>query len=142
MPEVAGEPRDPITVSEKHTKRLVLAIDDDPNIHDFLGAIVRQQKFEYSSAGTGQKAIAMAKKRVPDLVFMDVVLPDTEGFQLCQVMRDEIEGFDATVVFLSVKHSLTDIQMAMAMGGNDYLAKPFTPDQIIARLNKWLGGAE
>jgi len=54
-------------------------------------------------------------------------------------MRDEIAGFDAPVVFLSASRSATDVQKAMAMGGTDYMVKPFTPDAIMARLDKWLG---
>ncbi len=131
-----------MAVDKSDRKRLVLGIDDDPNIHMFLRAIVRDQNLRYLSAGTGQKAMAMAKRHLPDLVFMDIMLPDTDGFQLCQALRDEIEDFVAPVIFLSGNQTMTDVKMAVAMGGADYLVKPFKPDSIVARLNKWLGEAE
>ena len=70
---------------------------------------------------------------------VDINLPDTNGFDLCQKMRDKVAGFDAPVIFLSASRSADDVKKAMAMGGTDYMVKPFTPDAIMARLDKWLG---
>jgi two-component system OmpR family response regulator len=118
---------------------LVLAIDDDPNILELVGAIVRHKKFDFAKAGTEASALARAHERLPQLVFMDINLPDTNGFDLCQKMRDKVAGFDAPVIFLSASRSADDVKKAMAMGGTDYMVKPFTPDAIMARLDKWLG---
>jgi len=109
----------------------LLIVDDEENLRSMLAAALRHHGFEVSSAATGREALAAVDERTPDLVVLDVMLPDLDGFEVCRRMRT---GGDHTpVLFLTARDATEDKVRGLTMGGDDYLQKPFSLEELVAR---------
>jgi two-component system, OmpR family, response regulator len=109
----------------------LLIVDDEENLRSMLTAALRHHGFEVSSASTGREALAAVDERSPDLVVLDVMLPDLDGFEVCRRMRT---GGDHTpVLFLTARDATEDKVRGLTMGGDDYLQKPFSLEELVAR---------
>ncbi len=109
----------------------LLIVDDEENLRSMLAAALRHHGFEVSSASTGREALAAVDEKSPDLVVLDVMLPDLDGFEVCRRMRT---GGDHTpVLFLTARDATEDKVRGLTMGGDDYLQKPFSLEELVAR---------
>jgi two-component system, OmpR family, response regulator len=109
----------------------ILVVDDEPNITDLLVAALHFEGFEADVAATGLEALAKARARRPDLVLLDVMLPDLDGTEVCRRLRQE--GNDVPVVFLTARDSTEDKVLGLGLG-DDYVTKPFSIDELVARV--------
>ncbi|WP_326658199.1 response regulator transcription factor [Streptomyces sp. NBC_00385] len=124
-----------------HGAGTVLVVEDEPGIADILGITLRFHGFEVLTAATGQEAIDLGRARRPDLVLLDVMLPDMSGWQVCRALRPDEgnEGLDDTaVIFLTARDAPQDIVGGLALGGDDYVTKPFNVDELLARVRSVL----
>jgi two-component system, OmpR family, response regulator len=112
--------------------RRVLVVDDEPSIVDAVATSLRYEGFEVVEAVTGRAALASAQAQPPDLIVLDVMLPDLEGFEVTRRLR--AEGIDAPILFLTARDSLEDKLAGLRVGGDDYVTKPFALAEIIARV--------
>ena len=110
---------------------LVLVVDDDPAILRLVGLELSEQEFRVISAATGADAIALATEQHPDLIVIDVVLPDMSGLE---VMRRVREQSPVPVVLITAKGGDVDKVRGLELGADDYVAKPFNPDELGARV--------
>ncbi|WP_421136149.1 response regulator transcription factor, partial [Staphylococcus warneri] len=111
--------------------RIVL-IDDEKSISQMIEMVLRKEGFRYIySAGTGREALELIERNGADIVLLDVMLPDTTGFDLCPKIR---EMSQAHIIFLTAKTSDLDVLTGFATGGDDYVTKPFNPLEIAARI--------
>jgi two-component system OmpR family response regulator len=110
----------------------VLVVDDEPSIVDAVATSLRYEGFEVLEARTGRAALAVAQTQVLDLIVLDVMLPDLEGFEVTRRLR--AEGIDAPILFLTARDSLEDKLAGLRVGGDDYVTKPFALAEIIARV--------
>ncbi|MGI9053392.1 MAG: response regulator transcription factor [Ilumatobacteraceae bacterium] len=109
----------------------LLIVDDEENLRSMLAAALRHHGFEVSAASTGREALAAVDEQSPDLVVLDVMLPDLDGFEVCRRMRT---GGDHTpVLFLTARDATEDKVRGLTMGGDDYLQKPFSLEELVAR---------
>jgi two-component system KDP operon response regulator KdpE len=109
----------------------ILVIDDEPQILRALRTILTAREFRVSTAGTGEQGLALAAAEEPDLIILDLSLPDMDGFQVCRNLRQ----WSATpVIVLSVRESEQDKVLALDMGADDYVTKPFGIDELLARI--------
>jgi two-component system OmpR family response regulator len=109
----------------------LLIVDDEENLRSMLAAALRHHGFEVSSASTGREALVAVDELTPDLVVLDVMLPDLDGFEVCRRMRT---GGDHTpVLFLTARDATEDKVRGLTMGGDDYLQKPFSLEELVAR---------
>ena len=109
----------------------LLIVDDEENLRSMLAAALRHHGFEVSAAATGREALAAVDEQNPDLVVLDVMLPDLDGFEVCRRMRN---GGDHTpVLFLTARDATEDKVRGLTMGGDDYLQKPFSLEELVAR---------
>jgi two-component system OmpR family response regulator len=110
----------------------VLVVDDESYITDLVGTALRYEGFQVEEATGGRAAIAAATQFRPDLVILDVMLPDLDGFEVTRRLRSE--GFRSPVLFLTAKDATEDKVVGLTIGGDDYLTKPFALDELIARV--------
>ena len=121
----------------------ILVVDDEPYITDLLAAALRFEGFEVDVAATGQDAVGAAARARYDLVLLDVMLPDLEGTEVCRRMR--AEGLGTPVLFLTARDATEDKVAGLRVGGDDYVTKPFSLDELVARIHAVLrrsGGAK
>jgi two-component system OmpR family response regulator len=128
------------TVSQPEARLLV--VDDEPNIVELLSASLRYAGFEVATASTGSEAVTEAHRFRPDLVLLDVMLPDVDGFQVVRRLRGA--GARVPVLFLTARDATEDKVTGLTLGGDDYVTKPFSLEEVIARIRAVLrrnGGA-
>ncbi|HLN16848.1 MAG TPA: response regulator transcription factor [Acidimicrobiales bacterium] len=109
----------------------VLVVDDEPSIVDAVATSLRYEGFEVDEATTGRKALASAQEHPPDLIILDVMLPDLDGLEVTRRLR--ADGIRVPVLFLTARDSLEDKVAGLTVGGDDYVTKPFALAEIIAR---------
>lgn len=110
----------------------VLVVDDEASLTDLLQMALRYEGWEIKTAADGSSAIATARDFRPDAVVLDIMLPDIDGLQVLQRMR--ADGNDVPVLFLTAKDSLDDRIAGLTAGGDDYVTKPFSLEELVARL--------
>ncbi len=110
----------------------VLVVDDEANIVDLVRMSLRFHGFDVVTAASGREAMAAVTEMAPDLVVLDVGLPDTDGFEVCRRLRDA--GAETPVIFLTARDRHTDKVAGLTYGGDDYVTKPFSIDELIARV--------
>ncbi len=114
------------------SKIRVLVVDDEASLTDLLQMALKYEGWEVKTAGEGIKAVQMAREFRPDAVVLDVMLPDIDGLQVLQRMR--ADGSDIPILFLTAKDSLDDRIAGLTVGGDDYVTKPFSLEEVVARL--------
>lgn len=109
-----------------------LVVDDEAALGDLLRMALRYEGWEVQTAANGQDALALARTFGPDVVVLDIMLPDLDGLQVLQRLR--ASGNHAPVLFLTAKDAVDDRVGGLTAGGDDYVTKPFSLDEVIARL--------
>ncbi|MDQ1748584.1 MAG: two-component system, OmpR family, response regulator, partial [Frankiaceae bacterium] len=107
-------------------------VDDEPNIVDLLATSLRFAGFEVATASNGSEALRVASSFKPDLLVLDVMMPGIDGFTVVRRLRQD--GFGAPVVFLTAKDATEDKVTGLTLGGDDYVTKPFSLEEVIARI--------
>ena len=110
----------------------LLVVEDDPNILELLSASLRFAGFDVATARTGSEGVTAALRSRPDLVVLDVLLPDLDGFEVIKLMR--AEGARVPVVFLTARDTTDDKIRGLTLGGDDYVTKPFSLEELTARI--------
>ncbi|WP_410673875.1 response regulator transcription factor [Amycolatopsis sp. cmx-4-68] len=113
------------------TSRL-LVVDDEATVRELLSAALRFAGFEVTSAATAGEAVAAATAQPPDLVLLDVMLPDMDGFEVVRRLRDD--GAPVPVLFLTARDRQADKVTGLSLGADDYVTKPFDLNELIARI--------
>jgi two-component system OmpR family response regulator len=117
-------------VADRQTK--VLVVDDEPNISALLAATLRLIGFDVRTAAAGSEALIAAAEFEPDLVVLDVMLPDLDGFEVAQRLRGG--GRPVPVLFLTARDSVEDRISGLTVGGDDYVTKPFSLEEVVLRI--------
>ena len=110
----------------------ILVVDDETNISELIGMALRYEGFDVATAGTGRKAVEIARSSPIDLIVLDVMLPDIDGFEVAQQLSGS--GHRVPIVFLTARDTTTDKVRGLTVGGDDYVTKPFSLDEVIARI--------
>jgi len=110
----------------------VLVVDDEPNIAELVALGLAYEGFDVETVTDGRRALRAAAESTPDLVVLDIGLPDIDGFEVCRRIR--AAGFQAPVLFLTARGAVEDRVRGLTIGGDDYLAKPFSLDELVARV--------
>ncbi|HZT64688.1 MAG TPA: response regulator transcription factor [Acidimicrobiales bacterium] len=114
-------------------KRRVLVVDDEPSIVDAVATSLRYEGFDVSEASTGRKALAAAQENPPDLIVLDVMLPDLDGLEVTRRLRSD--GIRVPVLFLTARDAVEDKVAGLTVGGDDYVTKPFSLAELVARVH-------
>jgi two-component system, OmpR family, response regulator len=113
-------------------RALVLVVDDEPNILELLSAALRLSGFAVTAADCGAAAVACAREQRPDIVVLDVMLPDLDGFTVAKTLRELYER--VPVLFLTARDAVADRIAGLTVGGDDYVTKPFSLEEVVLRL--------
>lgn len=114
------------------TRPRILVVDDEPNIVDMVTTVLEFHDFEMSSAATAAEAYAAAHTHRPDLVVLDVMLPDGDGFEVCRTLRRSLPRVG--IVLLTAKDAHSERVAGLTFGADDYVTKPFNIDELLARV--------
>lgn len=112
-------------------KKTILVVDDDREINELLTMSLTREGYQVLSAYYGNEALALARQHTPDLVLLDVLLPDMDGFQVCSELR---KSSNAPILFVSCKDEDIDKVLGLGLGGDDFISKPFSPIELVARV--------
>jgi two-component system, OmpR family, alkaline phosphatase synthesis response regulator PhoP len=113
------------------TAAKILLIDDEPSIHTVMTAYLKAEGYEYASAMDGPAGLNAARSFKPDLIILDVMLPGMDGIELLAHLRRES---DVYVILLTARSEETDKIVGLSVGADDYLTKPFSPRELVARI--------
>ncbi len=112
----------------------ILVVEDDPDIRDLVGYNLRKEGYTVLFAGTGPDGLQKAISEQPDLVLLDIMLPDMDGFEVCRELRRSDETCRIPIVMMTAKSDERDIVSSLDIGADDYITKPFSIKVLIARV--------
>lgn len=116
----------------------ILIVDDIPRNIQVLGGILRQEGYSISFATSGRQALEMVRSETYDLMLLDVMMPEMDGFEVCRRLHEIPEGKDITVIFLTARFGGDDILRGFESGATDYVTKPFNSAELLARVRTHL----
>lgn len=116
----------------------ILIAEDEPDIRELVAFTLRFAGHEVTTTSNGEEALQQASQIIPDLILMDVRMPRMTGYDACRAMKSNPALKDIPVVFLSAKGQDSEIQSGLDAGAEDYLLKPFAPDQLTERVKSIL----
>jgi diguanylate cyclase (GGDEF)-like protein len=121
------------TFHEQNMPRILIADDTLANIR-VLGTILKRERYQINVAKNGQQAVSIAMKTIPDLILMDIMMPEMDGLEACRRIKAEPSLEDIPIIFLSAKSEDEDIIQGFELGAADYVTKPFKPKILLARV--------
>jgi DNA-binding response OmpR family regulator len=122
------------------TQRTILVVDDEPFICRSLTFVLRKENYRVLEARNGEEGLAAIREHKPDLVFLDVMMPKLNGFQVTQQVRSDPALAGVKIILLTAKGQECDREVGKTAGANDYMTKPFSPTKILDRAREILDG--
>lgn len=117
----------------------ILVVDDDPNLREVVRVALELQRFEVVEAADGKSGLELFATRSPSAVVLDLMMPELDGFEVCRRLRAQSR---VPIVFLSSRDDELDRVLGLELGGDDYVTKPFSPRELVARVKAVLRRAE
>jgi DNA-binding response OmpR family regulator len=115
----------------------ILFIEDEEDVRNAVKFILEGEGYEFYGAGNGPEGIAKVTKYDVDLLLLDIMMPGIDGFEVCRAIKSE-PAIDLPIIFVSAKAEATDIARGFALGADDYIIKPFEPNDLIGRIKRVL----
>ena len=112
----------------------VLIVEDEPDIRDLLAFHLEREGFQVSKSRTGSDALRQIRTSPPDLVLLDIMLPEVDGLEVCRRLRREPATAPLPIVMLTAKGDEVDRVLGLELGADDYIVKPFSPKEVVARV--------
>lgn len=112
----------------------ILAVDDDPDVLGTLARVLRREKYEVTTVDSGQKAIEVLRESTPDLVILDIIMPEMTGIEVCTFIRSDSKLMALPILFLTAKGTTDDVVEGLDAGADDYVVKPFELSELRARV--------
>jgi len=125
-----------VSQNDQSTTQRILVVDDENSISELIATSLRFVGFDVRTAATGSQALTIAEEFKPHALILDVMLPDQDGFEVCRQLRQD--GHSVGVLFLTAKDSVEDKIAGLTIGGDDYVTKPFSLEELVARLRALL----
>ena len=113
---------------------LILAVDDEVNILELLRFKLAKEGYRVITATEGRQALKCAREEKPDLIILDIMLPGMDGFEVCRLLKADRETAGIPVIMLSARGDVTDKVVGLELGAEDYITKPFSPREVLARV--------
>lgn len=132
-------PYPPVAVGDP--SKLVLGVDDLPENLLFLRANLLVARYRFVGAASGAACLEILTRETPQLILLDVQMPEIDGFEVCRAIRRNPAFRDIPIAFLTAHNGPDDIERGLAAGGNDFITKPFNPVTLIERVAHWTGRA-
>lgn len=113
---------------------LILIVDDNPQNIQVIGNVISGERYDTGIAMSGREALNFVLKQKPDLILLDIQMPEMNGYEVCQALKKESRTKDIPVIFLTAKTETEDIVKGFDVGGVDYVTKPFNSQELLARI--------
>jgi two-component system phosphate regulon response regulator PhoB len=127
---------------QPRVKLRILVVDDEPEAVELVEFNLKQAGYAVSTAADGAEALKKARSQTPDLVVLDVMLPEMDGFEICKVLRLDPATAKVPIIMLTAKAAEIDRVLGLELGADDYLTKPFSPRELLLRIKKILSRGE
>lgn len=121
--------------SSQGTVRVAI-VDDDPGIVKVISVILKTNGFEVVDALSGAMALTLIKTERPDVVLLDIMMPDVDGFEVCRQMKADPGTKDIPIIFVSAKTGMDHVEKGLELGADGYIIKPFAPAVLIAKIRE------
>ncbi|MFW5745933.1 MAG: response regulator transcription factor [Nanoarchaeota archaeon] len=116
-----------------NNKQKILIVDDEPHIVNLV-KLTLGDEYDYIEAFSGLEAIKKAKKEIPDIIILDIMMPNVDGYQVCTELRKHSKTRDIPIMILSAKSQIVDKFKSINVGADDYMVKPFDPAELSKRV--------
>jgi len=116
------------------TSKLVVLVDDEPDILELVGLHLSKAGFKVKTFEDGESFFKFIKTNLPDLVILDLMLPDSDGFEICKYLKKEDKYSSVPVIMLTARADEMDAVLGLELGADDYVTKPFSPRELVARV--------
>tara|TARA_B100000470_G_C19753362_1_gene374869 strand:- start:269 stop:955 length:687 start_codon:yes stop_codon:yes gene_type:complete len=116
----------------------VLIVEDDPDIVDILSYNLKQADLKVTSVPDGSSALAEVKRRLPDLILLDLMLPKVDGLEVCRLLKSDPETKNVPIIMITAKGEEVDRIVGLELGADDYIIKPFSPREVVLRVRSVL----
>jgi len=117
----------------------ILVVDDEARIRKLVNLTLKDDGYEIQEAENGEKALRMAKEMKPDLVILDLMMPDKWGYDVCEELKSSPDTKNIVVIFLTARESRPSRKLGELKGGDDFMVKPFSPGELREKVKKHLG---
>src|SRR5690606_5355106 len=115
-------------------KKRIVVIEDEPDILEVLCYNLKREGYEVFAATDGIKGLALVKKEAPDLLLLDLMLPGMDGVDICSSIKKDPQTQSTLIIMVTAKGEESDIVLGLGVGADDYIAKPFSPRELVARV--------
>ena len=116
------------------SKKKIVIVEDEPDILEVLSYNLKREGYEVFTAGDGMRGLALIRKEAPDLVLLDLMLPGMDGVEICSTIKKEPQTQNALIIMVTAKGEESDIVLGLGVGADDYITKPFSPKELVARV--------
>lgn len=130
------------SVARERIRHKVLVVEDDADIRELLRYSLTQEGFAVEEAADGAEALDRISRRAPDVILLDLMLPRMSGLELCRRLRSEGETAHLPIIVVTAKGAEVDRVLGLEMGADDYVVKPFSPREVVARVKALLRRAQ
>lgn len=120
-------------------KSRILVADDEPYLVRSLTFVLNKEGYDTSVARDGEEALERIREAKPDLMFLDIMMPKKDGYQVCQEVKSDPDLKDIYIIMLTAKGQQADRERALSAGADEFITKPFSPLEILARVKALLG---
>jgi len=128
-------------MSEDARIRKILVVDDEASVRSLCLACIEHalgDEYEVTEAADGDEALAAVETELPDLILLDIMMPDVDGFEVCRRLKGSPETKDIPIIFLTALGDEKDVQRGLALGGDGYIVKPFNTVTLAAQITEIL----
>ena len=116
----------------------ILVVDDEPDALELIGFNLRNSGFSVMTAGDGAEALKLARENIPDLILLDVMLPEMDGLEVCRTLRGNPATRSIPIIMLTARAAEIDRVLGLELGADDYVTKPFSPRELTLRVKNLL----
>ena len=119
----------------------ILLVDDEPNITKLLSMRLKSSGYEVLTASDGAEGLEKARSQNPDLIILDLMMPKMEGYEVCRLLKFDEKYKHIPIIISSAKSTDEDRHLGEKVGADDYLSKPYDPEDLLQKINKYIGPA-
>jgi two-component system, OmpR family, response regulator len=120
-----------------NNSKIVIGVDDSADNLSLLERIAVNAGYAFFGAASGAASITLTARVVPQLILLDIQMPDMDGFETCRQLRGDRRLSQVPIAFLTARQSVADVRTGMAVGGNDFIVKPFDHEKLVERMHHW-----
>lgn len=122
----------------QQAKKKILVVDDEPDVLELIKSRLELNNFDVVTALNGEEGIRKAIGENPDLILLDVLMPEKNGYEVCQELKNKPETALIPIIFLTAKGRIPDIYEGIRLGASEYVVKPYNPQELLDKINQAL----